>query len=312
MAEGPKGLAGDSQMMIMSSMRKCIRQIAAAVVVVATCAGAAGQCPIPTFESLQPTTIPPTAGKVVARDFNGDGWPDVAVTNYQTNSILVALNMRSRPNVVFSSASSYSVGGNPQKLDSGDVDGDGFIDLVTANRDTNDISVLYGNGDGTFLPEVYRRVGTQPLAVLVVDLNDDERDDIIVAGTTNGGVFGTVSVVLSLDTRVLGAVDEYSVGTLPLEVRAGDVNGDGRQDLVTANFGAQPNDFSVLLNDGTGIFMPEMYTRVRDLISGIVVDDFDSDGTDEIVVGARTQHPNSGRVDVFEFGQGDNIVLGSV
>jgi hypothetical protein len=153
-------------MMIMSSMRKCIGQIAATLVVGVACAGAAGQCPIPTFESLQPTTIPPTSGKVVARDFNGDGWPDVAVANYQTNSILVALNTRSRPNVVFSSVSSYSVGGNPQKLDSGDVDGDGIIDLVTANRDTNDISVLYGNGDGTFLPEVYRRVGTQPLAVL--------------------------------------------------------------------------------------------------------------------------------------------------
>jgi hypothetical protein len=301
-AEGPRGLARDSQMMIMSSMRKCIGQIAAALVVGAACAGAAGQCPIQTFGPSQ-TVIPFQGDTTVVGDFNRDEWYDVATADWRGNRVLVWLNARSTFSVSFLPFIAYGVGRDPFNLASGDVDGDGFIDLVSANRGTNDVSVLYGNGDGSFQPEVYQRVGPLPISLLVADLDGDSRDDI-VTGNFGFGAASSVSVLLSSDNRLPGfRIDYPAEGGNPYLMRTGDVDGDGHKDIVISN----AFEISIFLNDGSGGLLSELYRRQN--VSGLVVVDLDGNGVDEVVVGGTSPGGVEPRINVFELGQDERIVL---
>ena len=73
------------------------------------------------------------------------------------------------------------MGTGPDALVAGDFNGDGRTDLAVANYGANDVSVLLGNGDGTFQPQVTYAVGTEPDAPRGGDFNGDGRTDLAVA-----------------------------------------------------------------------------------------------------------------------------------
>jgi hypothetical protein len=143
----------------------------------------------------------------------------------------------------------YPVGTSPQAIALADVDGDGHLDLITANRDSNDISVLLGRGDGTFHSQMRFATGIYPDALATADLNGDGHLDLVTAnyGETNTN---DVSVLLGRgDGTFLNQVS-YPVGDSPVAVAITDVNGDGRPDLIAANYTS--SDVSVLLGQGSG------------------------------------------------------------
>jgi len=173
---------------------------------------------------------------------------------------------------------SLPVGGLPDSVAVADVNGDGRPDIVTANYSDNTVSVLLGNGDGTFRPDPYSSlglppgtfaVGIRPASVAVADVNGDGQLDIVTAnsGDKANGYAGTVSVLLG-DGKGNFAPDSNSSQGLPAGTFAvgygarslvvADVNGDGRPDIVTANFDA--GTVSVLLGDGKGDFAPDSYS----------------------------------------------------
>src|SRR5262249_55381291 len=122
-------------------------------------------------------------------DFNGDGIPDLAVANSQSDNISILLG---KGDGTFAPAQNYLVGGYPQSIALGDFDGDGIPDLVTAGWMAA-VSILIGNGDGTFQVSRDFEAGAFPVAVALSDFNGDGRADLVVADLDAN----TISVLLN-------------------------------------------------------------------------------------------------------------------
>jgi hypothetical protein len=167
---------------------------------------------------------------------------------------------------------------------SADVNGDGKLDLVTANGNygqggQNAISVLLGNGDGTFQPPVDSSTLHAPERLRVGDFNHDGKPD---AATVSGGQYYRGSDSQYLDV-LLGNGDgtfqppaSYMVGAGPNNLALSDFNQDGNPDLVTANYSG--NSLSVLLGKGDGTFQPPVNYPVTVRPIGIAVADYNKDG----------------------------------
>jgi hypothetical protein len=152
------------------------------------------------------------------------------------------------------------VGSHPQSLATGDFNNDGNLDVVTVNNASNTISVLLGNGDGTFRPAVSYPVGAAPFGVAVGKLTSDGNNDIVV--TDNGS--NNVAVLLGNGDGTFQPAVFYPVGRAPTGVTVGDFDNDGHLDIVTANsevvpttgLPAGPGTVSVWLGNGNGTFRP--------------------------------------------------------
>ena len=138
----------------------------------------------------------------------------------------------------------------------GDFNGDGRIDLAVANSGSNDVSVLLGNGDGTFQRQVDLRGGVRADAIVAGDFNGDGRLDLAVANYARQRRVGAAGQ----RRRHLpdpGAPTPW--GPCPVALVAGDFNGDGRPDLAVANF--DDDAVSVLLGNGDGTFQAQVHLR---------------------------------------------------
>jgi hypothetical protein len=157
-------------------------------------------------------TVGSTPISVAAGDFNGDGKPDIAVVNNNSGgsgTVGILVNTGSG----FETQVTYPVGANPITVATGDFNQDGKTDLVVTNEGTsgagNTVSVLFGNGDGTFKAAVPATTGAGPFSVAVGDFNGDGLPDLAV---TNYGSLGdcagngtTVSVLLGSVTQTATA-----------------------------------------------------------------------------------------------------------
>src|SRR5262249_453430 len=129
---------------------------------------------------------------VTLADVSGDGLADVLLTNNASPGKLVVLvNQSALGTTTFATAATYQVDGTPAGLAVGDTNQDGFLDVVTANSTSNDVSLLVGNGDGTFRLATNLAVsGTNPGpdAVATGDLNGDGLADLVVANRNTNTV----------------------------------------------------------------------------------------------------------------------------
>ena len=199
---------------------------------------------------------------VALGDVDGDGDLDLVTANSNSSTVSVRINFGGGIFSPLGNNSEVVVGGDPVSVALGDVDGDGDLDLLCANRSDNfpadialnTVSVRLNDGSGNFMapatnPEV--GVGMNPFSVALGDLDGDGDLDFVTANTNSN----TVSV-----RRNDGAGNftppapngEVGVGGSPRSVALGDVDGDGDLDLVTANNGN--GTVSVLLNNGGGSF----------------------------------------------------------
>jgi hypothetical protein len=113
-------------------------------------------------------------------------------------SIVATSVAQAPPSVSFVARMDFPVGQDPRAIATGDLDSDGKLDLVTANYASNDVSVLLGNGDGTFNPAVSYPVDVAPFLVMVADLNGDGKLDILTANQGNSSSCSVCSVSILL------------------------------------------------------------------------------------------------------------------
>jgi len=229
------------------------------------------------------------AGNLATADLNKDGNGDLVIT---TNPLASAANvtvMLGNPDGSFKTAVNYPIAGNySQAAVIDDVDGDGNLDIVAVSGDQQ-ISVLLGNGDGTFkaaksfaaptLPG-YSSAGNTPITNLITaDLRGNGKRDVICSNglvlLSNGdGTFTPVSAP---------AFPYYQdpLSGFGVSLASGDVNNDGKVDLVLNN----SSTISIWIGKGDGTFTEGQSYATIDTDGFISVSDLDGDGNADIFVG---------------------------
>ena len=221
-----------------------------------------------------PVTVGNGAYGVTTGDFNNDGFADIAVENYLSNTVSVLLG---KGDGTFQAQVAYPVGTKPERVLTADLNGDGNLDLVVANTGSNTISVLLGNGDGTFQTQVTYPVAS-PVGLGLMDINHDGIPDV-VAGDYYAN---TMSVLLGKGDGTFQAAVTYPTGSTPQTVAEGDFNGDGNVDVVVGNEGGAT--VGVFLGNGDGTFQTMVTYPVGNLPQGVQVADFNSDGKQDLAV----------------------------
>jgi hypothetical protein len=165
---------------------------------------------------------------VAVGDFNGDGKPDLAVTNSGANGVNVFLNSESGFSAM---AASPATGDSPTSIAAADFNGDGNLDLAVANSGSNDVTILLGNGDGTFTAAASPATGTAPNSIAVGDFNGDGVPDLAVANAGSSNL----TILLGNGDGTFKAATSPATDAGSTSVVSADFNGDGREDLVVTN-----------------------------------------------------------------------------
>jgi hypothetical protein len=255
-------------------------------------------------------------------DVNGDGHADLVVSNQCNSSsnctsgtLSVALG---NGNGTFQSAVQYPSGGlYTQSVALGDLNGDGKLDIVATNQcqsnsnceNGNSTSVLLGNGDGTFQLNASYAAGSSNFdelegpslsTVSLADTNGDGKLDVLVTNSCSGADFdcgsGAINVLLGYGDGTLQAGIIYSAPGSANGLATGDVNGDGKPDLVIANecnTDCSAGTVSILLNNGDGTFQTgNTYPSGGQYTLWAATGDVNGDGKADIVLSNQCGVPN--------------------
>ncbi len=233
------------------------------------------------FDAKVDYTVGSSPTSVAVADFNGDGKQDIVTANNTNHNVSVLL--RNAANNGFDAAVNYVTGTNPISVAVGDFNGDGRPDIVAANNGTGvfTVSVLLRNAANTgFDAKVDFAVNDRPASVTVADFNGDGRQDIATVNTLSNGV---VSVLLrNAANNGFDPKADFTAGFVPSAIVAGDFNGDGKQDIATAN--SLSNNVSVLLrNAANNGFDAKVDYGVDANPVKLAVGDFNHDGRQDIV-----------------------------
>ena len=179
----------------------------------------------------------------------------------------------------FPSTETAAVGSNPQAVVAADFRGDGKIDLAVANYNSDTISVLLGNGDGTFQPAVTYFADNIPAGIAVGDFNGDGKLDLVV---TNEGS-GDVSVLLGNGDGTFKPAVNCNAGYFPYGITVGDFAGNGKLDVAVTG-ATFYGSVSVLMGNGDGTFQAPATYNVGSYPYSIIAGDFAGNGKPDLAV----------------------------
>lgn len=249
--------------------------------------GSGGFLPsVSTVSSSRPQDKPRS---ITSADFNRDGTIDLAWTNDDTSNSNangnVAVSLNNGTNTPFSGiTASYTIGVNPYDLIATDLNGDGILDLTAANSPSSgngSISVLLGNGDGSFQSAVDITVGTRPRYFASGDFNRDGKQDLALSQSGNDN---NLSILINNGSGTTFSRSTIPFGneTAPRDVIAADFNADSKLDLAVTTL--QGDGISVLLGNGNGSFMTRKAFAAGDGPAFATSADFNRDDLPDLAV----------------------------
>ncbi|MDZ4804315.1 MAG: FG-GAP-like repeat-containing protein [Candidatus Eisenbacteria bacterium] len=217
-----------------------------------TCAPSAiAYTPIDTLSNRTTPSVRTRIYGAAATDFNNDGSVDLATVNEISADVRVFLSLDDGTGLFGNYLPPQAIGVEASPNDGGDLDNDGFADLVVAASETDNIWIMLGNGDGTFGPITGITVGANPHGIVTIDLDGDADLDIAVACADANNI----SILFNDGAGVFGAPVAVEAGIhVEYGLATGDMNRDGRIDLVVG--GRNNSQIRTLFNDGDGTFTP--------------------------------------------------------
>src|SRR5262245_21861759 len=199
---------------------------------------------------------------VVTADFNHDGRLDLAVPNFESDSVSVLLGSGDG---TFQPARTFATGAGPLSVAVGYFNNDGKLDLATANQGGDNVSVLPGKGDGTFQAASNIDIGSIPSSVAVGDFNGDGKLDLGVISNVYDDWYytynGEATVLLgvgdgSFSAPITSSGDSgfYYLGAVA------DFNGDRKLDMVAVK--GNDGEVVVMQGNGDGTFQPAQTSAI--------------------------------------------------
>lgn len=283
----------------------CANQLAATIGVFinTTTTGAS----TPTFTAMTAFTTPAGPTHLAVADFNGDGLPDVAVPNSTAASVSVFFNTTTigSSTPTFGTRADFAAGSTVWSVSTGDFNLDGKPDIVCANRGAASVSYFLnttttGASTPSFSAATNLTVGSTPFGVLVADINNDGKCDIL------NGARGAAQFSVYMNTTTPGASSltfltktDYTTASQPYFPVVADFNGDGLQD-VAVNTGTG-NSISVFINTTIlGAAPSPSFGGKTDFTTGTdpaftKAADFNGDGKPDLI----TTNSNGGTTSVF-------------
>ncbi len=218
---------------------------------------------------------------VAIGDLDGDGKPDLAVTNYIFNNIISTfLNTSTIGNISFAAKVDFTTGTQPYVIVMADLDGNGKPDIAAENFGSNTVSIFRNTsivGTISFAAKVDLTTGMNPSGLAVGDLDGNGKPDLAVTNWTsntvstfrNTSVSGTISFAAKVD---------FATGTQPHSVAIGDLDGNGKPDLVVTNYGsATVSTFNNTSVSGTISFAAKVDFITGTQPRGVAIGDLDGD-----------------------------------
>ncbi|HTA61239.1 MAG TPA: T9SS type A sorting domain-containing protein [Bacteroidia bacterium] len=229
------------------------------------------------------TVLYSTAYSVRDADFDHNGIPDmVAVSCSLTYVANVTVYMNYVPSTAnFSTTNSYSLTSNssPSDLAVADFDGDGKQDVVTVNNGTSDVSILQGNGNGTFGTVTNFTTVTGPKEVAIADFNGDSKMDMVVISNSSNNMAVHLNTSTGFGVFNFAAPTTYTINS-PYAVTTANFDGINKVDIAVASNSS--NMVAQFLNTGSGTFGAATTYTVGSYPYDLVTGDFNKDGKIDI------------------------------
>ena len=250
-----------------------------------------------TMAARQDFTTSSITTNVGFADIDKDGKSDMVVCNFSSANVSVFRSTSTSGSISFAARLDFSTGSNPEGLAFGDIDGDGMVDMVVADRGSNTIS-LYRNTAtsgsitaGSFAARVPFATATAPVGLRIVDIDGDGKLDIANSNNASAvlSVFRNTATSGVINSGSLAPRVDFSTGANPFFGNAvGDIDGDGKPDIVGIN--VLSNSLSVFRNTATsGTINSSSFAQRVDFAANVnpysvAVGDLDGDGKADVVL----------------------------